>query len=333
MTKDNNFIASESPKSLCIEVTNQCNMKCSHCLYAYGRDEHCIISDKIINRLKPIIENAEVVGLDGGGEVLLNEQTRDVLKKVASFSKIDFTTNGKNLTQNVIDELPLEAVVGVHISFDGFAEEPWTELRKGVEPKSVFQAFERIAKAITTRQAATEVWCNIVLSTLNIKNLCETITRISDLGIKRFHCIHLIVTHNELQKYSLFNCRTIYNDEIQAVKGLAKERGLDIHIPPLFGQPKLNTGSAWPYHYPCDLPFNYAVIRSNGKVLVCCDPYTEIGDLTKDDFLTIWHSEAYNKFRKMVNSKNPPKECRKCIYPTYINVDQSEYPKCEIYKP
>ncbi|MFA6185731.1 MAG: radical SAM protein [Phycisphaerae bacterium] len=321
------FVVSPSPKSLCIELTNECNMNCQHCLYAHGRNKYSIISNEIINRLKPVIKNADFIGLDGGGEVLLNRQTRDILKNIASFSQIDFTTNGKNLTQDVIDELPLESVAGIHISFDGFANEPWSILRKGNEPILVFEAFKRIMKAISARQLRTTVWCNIVLSTLNIKELYNSIVRIADLGITRFHCIHLIITHDELQKYSLFYCPSIYNNEIQAVKALAEERGLELYTPQLFGQPKLNTGNAWPYHYQCELPFDHAVIRSNGKVVVCCDPRTEIGDAAKEDFLSIWHSEAYNKFRSMVNSKHPPKECRECIHPTYINVDNLKYPK------
>jgi MoaA/NifB/PqqE/SkfB family radical SAM enzyme len=332
MTGDNNFIVSESPKNLCIEVTNECNMNCLYCLCAHGRDKYRIISNEIINKLKPIIENADYVGLDGGGEILLNKQTRDVLKNIASFSQFAFTTNGKNLTQEVVDDLPLESVASLHISFDGFGDELWDKLRRGSGSTAVFEAFERIMKTINARQLEIDVRCNVVLSTLNIKELYETVRRISDSGVKGFYCIHLIVTHDELQKYSLFNCPLIYNEEIQSVKALANERGLDIHVPPLFNEPKLNTGGAWPYHYPCDLPFNYAVIRSNGKVMVCCDPHTEIGDLTKEDFLTIWHGEAYNKFRRMVNSKNPPKQCQKCIHPAYINVDNLRYPECEIFK-
>lgn len=316
------------PESVTIEVTNGCNMSCSYCLYQGDRSEIRIISDDILEKLTGIISNASFVGLDGGGEILSSRETIDVLHKVARISPVAITTNGKNLTDEVLAGLPLERITDLHISFDGFNDLLWSELRKGNDAATVLAAVERTARVIAARQAPTKLWINVVLSTLNVDELSKIIRELSARGAGFFHFIHLIALAPEQEKFSLFTLPYTCNQAITAARAVAKNLRVELVVPPLFGSPRTVRGAAWPFHYPCNEAFQKTFIRSNGDVTVCCDPRGVVGNLAEHSFVEIWQGESYAAFRSGVNVQNPRKECSECIHPTYMNVDAIEVPRC-----
>ena len=316
------------PEAITIEVTNGCTMSCAHCLYQRERDTIRVISDDYLEKLTGVITSASFVGLDGGGEILSNWKTIGVLHKVARLAPVAITTNGKNLSDAVLDELPLERITDLHISFDGFNDRIWSVLRKGNDAATVLSAIERTARAIAVRHAPTKLWANVMLSTLNVDELSKIIRELSARGVGYFHFIHLIALAPEQEKYSLFSLPHTCNRAITAAKATAQKLQVTLVAPPLFGNPRVPQGEAWPFHYPCNEPFRKTFIRSNGDVTACCDPRGVIGNLAKHTFAEIWQGDAYNAFRTGVNVQKPRKECSECIHPTYMNVDAIEVPRC-----
>ncbi|MEJ2744379.1 MAG: radical SAM protein [bacterium] len=62
----------------------------------------------------------------------------------------------------------------------------------------------------------------------------------------------------------------------------------------------------------CSDPWEFAFIRWDGKVRPCCASDRIIGDLAENSFDEIWHADAYQIFRSMVSSGQPPVECMRC---------------------
>ena len=323
-----NYRTLEWPSRLCIEITNACNMSCAHCLYAADRAEIREISGAALEGALRAAEKADLVAVDGGGEVLISDKTITLLARIAEKAPVAFTTNGKNLSPEVLDRLPLERVTDIHVSFDGFEEGPWRLLRRGANPARIFEAVRSTAAEIERRGAATALWANIMLTTINIESLGETIKRLAAAGVRHFHLIHIIVTEARLARFSLFNAESACNKALEAARVLAGDLDVSLAAPEPFGRPREPRGAAWPYHYPCDEPFRAAFVRSNGVVSACCDPRMVMGDLCAHDFKTVWTSAAYRRLRAAVNSTDPPRICRRCIHPRYINVDLEHAPAC-----
>ncbi len=316
------------PKTVCIEVTNNCNMRCSYCLYEHGRETLQIIDDRMIDKLKTVIVNADFIALDGGGEILHNSGTIAVLNQIASIKPVAFTTNGKNLTGEVLNQLPFERISHMHISFDGFNEKIWLNLRRGNDADRVYSAILGTLSTINCRACSTELWVNIVLSTLNIDAVPAIIEKLAERGVRFFHLLHLIVTTPQIVDYSLFNHQGRCNKALAAVCALARQSGITVIGPPLFGAPREESGPAWPYHYPCDQSFTNTFVRSDGTVVACCDPRMVMGNLHEQDFEEIWEGEKYQALRNSVNTSQPSDYCRYCIHPTYSNVDWLKIPAC-----
>lgn len=316
------------PTHLCIELTNACNMSCAHCLYAADRGEPRMISGIALERAWEVAEHAEQIAADGGGEVLFNDETIALLIRLAGKAPVAFTTNGKNLTPAVLDRLPLERISGMHVSFDGFDEKAWRLLRRGAGPERIFKAITAAAGEIEQRRAPTDLWANMVLTTLNVDGVGETVRRLAGVGVRHFHLIHLIVTDAALEKYSLFNAQDACNRALEEARAAADHLGVECVAPEPFGGPREPRGEAWPGHYPCGEPSSATFIRSDGAVTACCDPRMVMGDLNDHDFQAVWRSDEYRRLRQAVNSAEPGAVCRRCIHPKYMNVDSLETPEC-----
>jgi radical SAM protein with 4Fe4S-binding SPASM domain len=58
------------------------------------------------------------------------------------------------------------------------------------------------------------------------------------------------------------------------------------------------------------------VITWDGRVVPCCfdkDAHHVLGDLRTDSFRELWHSDAYNDFRRsLLHSRSSIEMCRNC---------------------
>ena len=64
------------------------------------------------------------------------------------------------------------------------------------------------------------------------------------------------------------------------------------------------------------------VITWDGKIVPCCfdkDAKYQLGNLQAEDFKSVWHSEAYDNFRKSVlKSRNQIDICTNCTEGTKV---------------
>jgi MoaA/NifB/PqqE/SkfB family radical SAM enzyme len=317
------------PQSICIEVTNQCSMSCAYCLYDHGQRRNRVISVDILDKLREVVSGARFVALDGGGEILVDSETIALLQRLAAITPVAFTTNGKHLTDEVIARLPWERISHLHVSFDGFTDAVWRILRRGNNAATVLDAIARSAAAIRERGAATELWANVVLSTLNVDQVVAVVQTLADLGVRAFHLMHLITVNPDVERYSLFRDKPRCNEMLLAVRQAAAELQVTLAAPPLFAVPRCDGGPAWPYHYPCNQPMSNVFVRSDGTVAACCDPRTAMGSLGEKSFADIWYGPAYSALRESVNTPNPPHPCRACIHPGFMNPDILAFPSCD----
>ncbi|AWX15703.1 hypothetical protein CEP48_05735 [Mergibacter septicus] len=93
-------------KTLQIEVTGVCNLKCKHCRAYYDPTDH--INLDLIKKLFCFIDHNEKVNVTiSGGEPFLHPKIIDILKFVSSqnIGILVITTNGYHIKDRVIDEI------------------------------------------------------------------------------------------------------------------------------------------------------------------------------------------------------------------------------------
>ena len=94
-----------SLKSLFLEITRKCNLKCEHCLC--GEAQNLTISKKVIDRMFEQIENATNITLTGGEPLLAVDMIEYFFRKLKQSQwkplYIDIVTNGTIKNEKIID--------------------------------------------------------------------------------------------------------------------------------------------------------------------------------------------------------------------------------------
>ena len=113
-----------------VEITQNCNMKCSYCYIKTRTKSDAIMDKKYIDAIHSFytrfssklssINNTSIINITGG-ETLINNESVDIINYIAKIwhrSKLVIFTNGINILK-YYDNLPLNSIKEVRVSLDG----------------------------------------------------------------------------------------------------------------------------------------------------------------------------------------------------------------------
>ncbi len=126
----------------------------------------------------------------------------------------------------------------------------------------------------------------------------EKFIQLYDIGMDRF-----IVTKHFGEKNFVFDETFSLLSEEQKSKVLYQGHS-DIHMTNRGGTVEAGPGTV-PALSPCYIPSFLLVITHSGNVLPCFEDFHEqlgMGNIIRDDLLTIWNSEKYHSFRKALRT-------------------------------
>lgn len=153
-----------------IKLTNDCNLRCKHCVARCGDFEKKEID---FNTVKEIVDWCEVNKVKSifltGGEILIRKDIVDIILYIGSYflGKLFIITNAVLIT-NEIARIIKENISGVDISLDGYDEESVSAIRgKGVY-NSVLKAIERLHEV-----GFYDISLSMVLTAKNQKHVSE----------------------------------------------------------------------------------------------------------------------------------------------------------------
>ena len=134
------------PTQIVFNITNRCNLQCSHCFNRSGKIENELTDAEVINLIKEIIKIKPWNVCFSGGEPLL--------RKNLLFDCIDLLTennirsvilsNGSLLNENTINKLKNLKVQEIELSLDGATEEQHDKIRGKGHYKQVINALEKL---------------------------------------------------------------------------------------------------------------------------------------------------------------------------------------------
>lgn len=263
------------PKKVKIEVTNICNLECFYCQTSYTKTKKNVINKKFLFKLLQELKdlNVEEVGFFWLGEPLLNNELPEYIAyaKKIGIKYVFITTNGVLATPERIERIFQCGLDSIKISINA-------STRMKYKKMCGRDAFDQvIANLKTTWQLRS--------STKKPSIYASSVFDPSD-G-KEFSKIHSIISPYVDEHYpiQLYGDKKIieYNGEHTIVKASKKDiRSLQSMLP-------------------CWSVFMLPHISCDGRIGACyCDNNEKfyMGDLNKESFVSIWHSEKFANLRE-----------------------------------
>lgn len=263
-----NHIVEKYPLHLDVEITNNCNLKCSFCASTiYNYDQKGFMD---FDLFKKIVDESADMGLyalklNWRGEPLLHKQVVQMVKyaKEKKIPDVFINTNDYFLDRDMSQQLIEAGIDRIIISFEGYTQEVYEKYRVGSD-------FDLVR--------------NNIIQLNNLKKSKKPRIRIQSVGIpeiKGHEKEYRDFWKDLADEVSIIN----YRDE--------KE---------LYG--KMNSDNSWQ----CPYLWLRLTIAYDGAVYPCCfvtkkpDMYCgdySIGNVMDNSIADLWHSEKMNEYRDL----------------------------------
>lgn len=313
-----------APLSVIFEITQQCNLKCKHCLIDAGAPSENELSFEEIKKIIDQLKEMKVFNINfGGGEPLLREDFFDILEYASKLNiGIVFSTNGFLVNDEVLEKLENIKTFAVQISIDGL-EKTHDEFR------GVKGSFKR---AICALKKFSDKGYYTIMSTMMIKNNINELESLIDLslsmGVSSFklstfmpagrgskNINELLLTSSDLESLAV--------RMLKQKKKCIERMDMDIKgtFPWLIENKPKKPLEGFKERYTrigCSAGRSSLVISPTGDVYPC--PFLRnfsAGNLRGDKLKDIWeNSEVLDMFRNLCSDKLKGK-CRTCKYLPY----------------
>ncbi len=307
------------PKSIVIETTLRCNLRCIHCVSAFRRaDYNADMRPEILEKVWPIVERAEDVALDNQGEFFCNKDYLSIFRRVRDMGKhTTITTNGALLRDDVIDKVVFDGLTNLNISIDGADAATHEKFRIGSDYEKLMAALRKICERKQASGAdLPHIGLNFLTRRSNIEQTPAIVDLAHELGVDHLYVFHLFVFDRNLEEESLFHHQELSDRCLLEARERNRGKRLELHLPDLFSECAKHGRKRF---RKCDFPLTMVSISARGDVLACCDLRMSMGNLGEEPFEEIWNSNRYMELRKTVNGPSPDEVCANCVYPYLAN--------------
>lgn len=279
------------PRSLHIEPTAMCNLRCAHCRgVAFPRT---MLSFDLFRRiLDSFLDVAvpEQVHFCGTGEPLLNPQTPamwDYARGCCPESSLKVTTNLSMSIEKVIDPL-LELLDVISVSVDGATADTYQAVRKNGNFARVSSNLTLLAKGRRERGLPLALNVNFTPSALNLQDIAKMPAFCRSVGADALLIWRISDTRDPVYDH-LAQWRT----GVQEALTKAKSMGIKVRVAPIVerdarlsaGQPSF-----------CRAPLEWLNVTASGRLAPCCEIW-EQADLKALSFPIVPDSEVAEAWR------------------------------------
>ncbi len=293
------------PYAVSWNITSRCNLNCRHCyIDANGRQSG---GPGEISTAKAFEIASQIAGLNAGavliltgGEPLMRGDIYQIIEHSAKLGMmVVLGTNGTLLTPETASKLKDAGLSGVGVSIDSLDGQTHDSFR-GL-PGS-------LKDSIAGLQAAKEAGLNVQIQTTptsaNLGEIPAIAKWAHNFGARVFNIFFLVCTGRGE------TMADISPDEYEKILKWAAENresfpGMMVrpkcapHFKRILHQENPENHLLKTYIAACRAGTQYCRIDPEGKVTPCPYMETEAGDLTKDDFKTVWeNSKVLNRYRQ-----------------------------------
>lgn len=222
-------ILSSYPVNLQIEHTNICNAKCIMCSHCFTNNQNGqYMSEKDLEKIKPILPYIEHITLHGMGEPFSHPQIIDILKMYHSYGiKITCNTNASIMSEELA-EIIHKCFYDITISCDASTKQTYEKIRKGLS----FEKFIKNVKLLRSKGSTLNMRLAAVAMRQNLNELPSIVSLAADLGFQEVLIVDITtqgLLENEKDSIRLYPTIAQYYLKLAVEEGV--RRGIPVKIP------------------------------------------------------------------------------------------------------
>ena len=307
------------PKSVIIETTLRCNLRCIHCVSHLRRVKHnADMAPGILEMIWPLAEQAEDISLDNQGEFFCNRNYLPIFRRARDTGKrTTITTNGKLIGEEIIDNVFFGGLTNLNFSIDGINAKTHERLRVGSDYEKLMALLRKTCER--KRNSISDlphIGINMVIRRENIEQLPAMVKLARELGVERMNVFHFFAWKRSLEMECLFHHKGLSDRYVGIAEEQNRDSGMELCLTTLFAEDAKHGRRRF---RKCDYPFSAVTIGADGEVFACCDWRMVMGNLNEASFDDIWNGERYRQLRRTVNSTHPQTICANCCVPFVAN--------------
>ena len=294
------------PISLSIEPTTACNLGCPECpsgLKQFSRDTGNLKAENFNRWLDQLSPTLSYLNFYFQGEPFIHNDILQFISKASQAGIYTSTsTNAHFITEKKAKEIVQSGLDRILISIDGTTQEVYEQYRVHGSLQKVLDGTKHLVEARKNLNSRTP---HIIFQFLVVRPNEHQIEEAKQLA-------------NEYKVDEIrFKTAQVYNYEngnplIPTIEKYSRYKRLS--------NGKFIVKSSLDNH--CWRMWSGAVVTWDGKVVPCCfdkDATHEMGNLSKEDFKSIWKGEAYAMFRKqLLKGRKEIDICKNCSEGTKV---------------
>ncbi len=319
------------PKTLYLESTNQCNLRCKGCiLYRGSWEPPRDMSLKECIAITDQLPDLEQIFLHGIGEPLLNKDLMDIIRHLKGrHVYVLFNSNGLLLRGPIQHGLIHAGLDELRISLDAASAEGYLKIRNSDKFEQVIEnlrSFIALQEQLGVSHPKVSLW--FLGTKENISELPGFVKLAAEIGIQEVYLQRLVYFNDDAGYGFARDSMTLQcsSEELLALIQDSQEiagrlgiqfnaSGMSRPVDSVAGE----AGAKLPWRK-CYRPLTLMYITANGNVLPCCiAPFSSVdyeaiilGNVLKESLQKIWSGSKYRKFREQRDTDSPPKCCRGC---------------------
>lgn len=311
------------PRRLVFELTNACNLNCVMCGRNAANFKPTVFDMDVFRSFEPIMDYAEEVTLMGWGEPTIHPHFNEMLEIINRHNaRKYFCTNGMNLKKikNAIFDYNVDVFA---VSLDGATDETNGRIRRGSKIDVIKEDLKDIVR-IKKERGLKYPWINFVFCAMrsNIKELPDLVRLAAEIGIDEVKVVYLTVFEESLLHETLWGheklVRDVFNEAIQ----LGESLGIVLKLPHYVGEDIAGDKM----HKDCFVSWRDFFLGSDGFVRPCMSTPIHFFEYNKNvDFMEMWNSKEYQKYRSIVNNQEKMDvPCTRCYQSSHCNWNRKE---------
>lgn len=311
------------PRRLVFELTNACNLNCVMCGRNAADFKPTVFDMDVFRSFEPLMDTVEEVTLMGWGEPTIHPHFNEMLEIINRHSaRKYFCTNGMNLMKikNAIFDYNVDVFA---VSLDGATDETNSRIRRGSKINQITEELEDIVR-IKKERGLKYPWINFVFCAMksNIRELPDLVRLAAKIGIEEVKVVYLTVFEQGLLDESLWGYEKLVHEVFEEAIRVGDELGIILKLPHYIGEDEAESK----LHKDCFVTWRDFFLGSDGYVRPCMSTPIQFFQYDKGkDFMEMWNSPEYQKYRRTVNDQKKMDEpCRRCYQSSHCNWNRKE---------
>ncbi len=302
-----------SPRSIQIECTTRCNLKCTFCELTYWNEKPADVTLERVQKMVAHLPKLKRVDLTGIGEGLMNREFMPIVEFLKSRGiYIMMNDNFTLMTEKTARRVVELGIDHIYLSLDGATKQTYESIRVNANfEKVVANAKRLLAIKREMGRKTPEVKINCVVCLSNYHELPAMVELAREIGIEMITFVN-VVTFDNTAGLDTDAVRREVSANLDEAFRRARKLGILV---------KLELFEKLPVQQ-CDFPWRRNFVTYTGHVHPCC--YTtqsgdrqaqngrSIGNLLEQSFAQLWKGARHTALRRKMKQGILPSECEHC---------------------